>query len=155
MNLEYGAKDNILYINDKEVVIDLSKPDDFEYRLIIDKKELISFLNENDLDIVWLVYGFKITYENWSHDYDKQLYLEGIYCLDENYELIGNLTYDHYNKPYVGNKKTKKVHLNSCRHIQSLNKENTDEFRTINDAIKEGFKPCKKCLSNCIKNINI
>lgn len=155
MNLEYGAKDNILYINDKEVVIDLSKPDDFEYRLIIDKKELISFLNENDLDIVWLVYGFKITYENWSHDYDKQLYLEGIYCLDENYELTGYLTYNHYNKPYVGNKKTKKVHLNSCRHIQSLNKENTDEFRTINDAIKEGFKPCKKCLSNFIKNINM
>ena len=148
MNLEYGEKDNILYSNDKEAIIDLSDTDNFEYRLIINEKELISFLDENDLDIIWLVYGFKITYKNWSHDYDKQLYIEGVYYLNKNNELTGDITYNHYNKHYVANKKTKKVHLKSCRHVKSVNKKNAQEFTTFKDAIKEGFKPCTKCLSS-------
>ena len=69
MNLEYGEKDNILYSNDKEAIIDLSDTDNFEYRLIINEKELISFLDENDLDIIWLVYGFKITYKKITPKY--------------------------------------------------------------------------------------
>jgi hypothetical protein len=148
MKLGYGEKTNILYSNDKEVIIDLSNKDIFEYRFIVEKKALVSFLEENNLDIIWLVYGSKITYENWSHDYDKQLYIEGVYYLNENNGLIGNVTYNHYKKHYVANKKTKKVHLNSCKHIKSINKENMKEFRTLKDALKESFKPCIKCLSH-------
>ena len=148
MNLKYGEKDNVLYSNDKEVIIDLSDTDNFEYLLIINEEELISFLDENDLDIIWLVYGFKITYENWSHDYDKQLYIEGVYYLNENNELTGDVTYNHYNKHYVANKKTNRVHLKSCRYVKTLNKKNAQEFTAFKDALQEGFKPCTKCLSS-------
>lgn len=148
MNLKYGEKDNVLYSHGKEAIIDLSDTNNFEYRLIINEEELISFLDENDLDILWLVHGFKITYENGSHDYDKQLYIEGVYYLNKNNELTGDITYNHYDKHYVANKKTKKVHLKSCRHVKSLNKENAQEFTTLKDALQKGFKPCTKCLSS-------
>lgn len=148
MNLEYGDNDNVLYSNDTELMIDLSNGDNFEYNLIINKKELLSFLNKNNLDIIWLIHGFKITYENWSHNYDKQLYIEGIYYLNANYKLVGNLTYNHYENHYIANKKTKIIHLNSCKYVKSIKKENiNEEFVKVDDAINEGFKPCSKCLS--------
>ena len=147
MNLEYGDNDNVLYSNDTELMIDLSNGDNFEYNLIINKKELLSFLNKNNLDIIWLIHGFKITYENWSHNYDKQLYIEGIYYLNANYKLVGNLTYNHYENHYIANKKTKITHLNSCKYVKSIKKENiNEEFVKVDDAINEGFKPCSKCL---------
>lgn len=148
MGLEYGDKDNVLYSNDKEVIIDLSNKDIYEYRLIIDKEKLLSFLNENNLDIIWLVHGFKITYENFSQNYDKQLYIEGVYYLNENYDLVGNLTYNHYEKHYIANEKSKIIHLNYCRHVESIKKENIKEYVRVDDAINQCYKPCSKCLSN-------
>ncbi len=96
LNLEYGELDNVLYSNGEKTIVDLSNENEFEYLLIINKHELFSFLNENNLDIIWLISGAKITFENWVPDYDKKLYLRGIYYLNENGEVNGNLIYNHH-----------------------------------------------------------
>lgn len=151
MGLEYGEKDNVLYSNGVEIVVDLSNHDNFEYRLIINKKEFISFLNRNDFDILWLVSGAKITYENWAHDYDKELYLRGFYYWDDDYNVVGNINYNHFLNAYVGDKKSKKFHINYCSHVDSIEKEDIVEFKTIEDASNNGFNPCLKCITNTKK----
>lgn len=91
LKLEYGEKDNILYSSAGEkLIINLSDEERFEYRLLINKKAMISFLERNNLEIIWLVSGAKITYKNGNHDYDKKLNIQGIYYLN-NGNSTGNL----------------------------------------------------------------
>ncbi|MGN0105436.1 DUF4062 domain-containing protein [Methanobrevibacter ruminantium] len=148
LHLYYGEKDNVLYSQDgKEIVVDLSDDDIFELRLLIDKNEFLTFLNEKNLDILWLVSGAKITYVNGSHDYDKQLYLSGVYYLDNNRVIKGDLIYNHYSHSYVASKNSNKFHHYSCKFTKSITKNNLIEFKSIEDALNEGFIPCFNCMS--------
>lgn len=44
----------------------------------------------------------------------------------------------------------KVVHLEGCRHISNIRKENRESFININDAIKAGYRLCK-CCNPCVK----
>lgn len=47
------------------------------------------------------------------------------------------------NKVYIGNKKTKKFHLESCNSLPAEN--NRVYFDTPEEAIKSGYEPCGRC----------
>ena len=44
---------------------------------------------------------------------------------------------------YIGNKNTKKFHTLDCYNLPKL--ENQIEFESSEQAIKEGYSPCKNC----------
>jgi micrococcal nuclease len=46
---------------------------------------------------------------------------------------------------YVGNAKTKKFHLPTCRYVSSIKDAHIMRFAGRADAITEGFAPCKTC----------
>lgn len=152
LGLEYGKLSNVLYVGGNETVVDLSLKDNFEYMLIINKKELISFLNKNDLDMIWLISGAKITYDNWVHNYDKELYLKGFYYLNGNNEIEGVLNSNHHDSYFIANKKSKEFHLNYCPHVNSIEKHDEIEFKTIDDALNDGFNPCCDCMGDYLSN---
>ena len=45
----------------------------------------------------------------------------------------------------VGNKKTKKVHYSICSYAKKIDKKSLVKFKTVKDALKEGYHRC-----NCI-----
>lgn len=153
LNLKYGEKDNILYSNNcEEVIINLSNEEEFEYRLLINKKTMISFLEKNNLEIIWLISGAKITYINGVHDYSKELELQGIYHLNKN-NIIGTLDYYHI-REYYASKNSNIIHLNTCKFSKLISQNNLIHFKTIQDAIKNGFKPCPHCMNDYYLIIN-
>lgn len=44
---------------------------------------------------------------------------------------------------YIGNKKTKKFHLDSCHTLPNAN--NRVELSGREEAVNQGYKPCKNC----------
>lgn len=46
---------------------------------------------------------------------------------------------------YVGNSKTKKFHLNSCRYVDQISSDHKVYFGTRQAAINAGYVPCKVC----------
>ena len=44
---------------------------------------------------------------------------------------------------YIGNKNTKKFHTLDCYNLPKL--ENQIEFESSQQAVKEGYSPCKNC----------
>lgn len=148
LNLKYGEKDNILYSNIYEpVVINLSNSGEFIYQILIKKDKFISFLNDNNFDVIWLVSGKKLSYVDGSRNFEKDLYLNGIYQLI-NEEISGKLNHNHYSHNYIATKETNKVHLNSCEFVEDLCEKYCLGFDTIKDALNEGFNLCSKCMSN-------
>ena len=151
LNLKYGEKDNVLYSDGEPAVIDLSSADEFIYQILINKKKFGSFLDKNDLDIIWLVSGKKLSYINGSRDFNKDLYLNGIYQLIDD-EISGRLEATHYSYKYIANKETNEVHLNSCEFVEEISKECGVGFDTVKDAIAKGFNLCSECMLNFHKN---
>ncbi|ABS59929.1 thermonuclease family protein [Fervidobacterium nodosum] len=47
--------------------------------------------------------------------------------------------------PYVGNVKTKVFHNSSCRYVKEMDEENKVYFKTREEAIDSGYRPCKVC----------
>lgn len=47
----------------------------------------------------------------------------------------------------VGNSKTKKVHYSVCAHAKKLNEKSAVKFKTIKDALKQGYNRCS-CIFN-------
>ena len=50
-------------------------------------------------------------------------------------------------KKFVGDKKTKKVHMPQCRFVKMIDIDNRVFFERLKDAIDMGYKPCEVCLS--------
>lgn len=48
-------------------------------------------------------------------------------------------------KKYVGNKNTKKFHLNTCSYANEISSSNKIYFNSRQDAINQGYIPCKVC----------
>ena len=46
---------------------------------------------------------------------------------------------------YIGNSNTGKFHESSCRWGQSISEHNKVSFKNRNDAISQGYQPCKVC----------
>ena len=46
---------------------------------------------------------------------------------------------------YIGNKNSKKLHYADCSSVGSMKESNKVEFESREDAIAQGYEPCKKC----------
>ncbi len=46
---------------------------------------------------------------------------------------------------FVGNKKSKKYHLTSCKSVPKIKPENIMGFNSSTNAQDAGYKPCKMC----------
>jgi len=46
---------------------------------------------------------------------------------------------------YVGNSKSMKFHVGSCRWVSAMSASNKVKFKTRKAAIKAGYVPCKVC----------
>lgn len=46
---------------------------------------------------------------------------------------------------FVGNSKTMKFHIETCRTIKKMNNANRVKIATREQAIKSGYVPCKVC----------
>ena len=55
-------------------------------------------------------------------------------------------TYD-----FIGNKKSKVYHKNTCWHIKQMNNDNIVYFDSAYEAKKEGYEPCGHCKPNLVK----
>ena len=55
----------------------------------------------------------------------------------------GELTVD--NAPYIANKNTKKFHMADCPSVKEMKDSNKVPFATKDEALEEGYKPCKRC----------
>ena len=47
--------------------------------------------------------------------------------------------------PYVGNKNSKKFHYTWCSSVSDMKEKNKITFHSREEAIAEGYVPCKKC----------
>jgi hypothetical protein len=61
--------------------------------------------------------------------------------------IIGLTAFRHTSvgQVYWGSIKSNKFHYPSCKWIKKIKPENLVEFKTREDAIKAGYKPCKEC----------
>ena len=46
---------------------------------------------------------------------------------------------------YIGSWKGMKFHRIECRYAKEIEERNSEDFETRDEAIKDGFKPCKVC----------
>ncbi len=46
---------------------------------------------------------------------------------------------------YIGNKNSMKFHLPNCRAVSQMKEKNKVEFKTREEAIEHGYKPCGEC----------
>ena len=46
---------------------------------------------------------------------------------------------------YIGNKKSKRFHLPTCRSVEQMNEKNKIEFTSREEAIEGGYVPCGDC----------
>jgi len=46
---------------------------------------------------------------------------------------------------FVGNSKTMKFHIETCRTIKNMNDSNRVKIATKEQAVKSGYVPCKVC----------
>ncbi len=46
---------------------------------------------------------------------------------------------------YIGNKNSKKFHLDTCQSVSDMNENNKVIFNTRQDAVDKGYTPCKNC----------
>ena len=47
--------------------------------------------------------------------------------------------------PYVGNKNSKKFHHSWCSSVADIKEKNKVTFRSREEAVSAGYKPCKRC----------
>lgn len=59
--------------------------------------------------------------------------------------LIVTIAVVCYAASYVGNARTYKFHYAGCRYVRMMNSYNKVYFDDREDAIDEGFVPCKVC----------
>ena len=46
---------------------------------------------------------------------------------------------------YVGNKNSKIFHYNNCKWVDKMQFENQIVFNSRDEAVGNGYRPCKKC----------
>ena len=47
--------------------------------------------------------------------------------------------------PYIGNRNSKKLHYASCPSVDDMKDKNKVEFYSRDEAINQGYEPCKRC----------
>lgn len=47
--------------------------------------------------------------------------------------------------PYIGNKNSKKLHYADCSSVDDMKEKNKVEFYSRDEAINQGYEPCKRC----------
>ena len=47
--------------------------------------------------------------------------------------------------PYIGNKNSKKLHYAECSSVDDMKEKNKVEFYSRDEAINQGYEPCKRC----------
>lgn len=77
MELHYASLDGEFKNNDGKIIV---RNIDFK-NLIINKEELMSFLEKNNLDVFWTLTGEKLSYKSNDYDNNYWKYLSGIYYL--------------------------------------------------------------------------
>lgn len=86
MKLQYAPIDGTLKNSDNEIVVINSKP----RSVLIRKRDLIRFLEENDLDIIWTLLGEKMSFDMNQRQDSYFAVPCGVYYLD-NGKLMGEL----------------------------------------------------------------
>lgn len=77
MELNYASLDGEFNNNDGKIIVR-----NIDYKnLIINKEELMSFLEKNNLDVFWTLTGEKLSYKSNDYDNNYWKYLSGIYYL--------------------------------------------------------------------------
>jgi len=51
----------------------------------------------------------------------------------------------HTETQYIGNKKSKRFHLLTCRSVTQMSEKNKIEFSSREEAIENGYSPCGDC----------
>ena len=80
MKLKYTTFDCGLSLDEGKTIVINTKPDS----VLIRKKELINFLDQNDLDIIWTLVGEKFLYIKNKQEEWYLAELEGLFYLEEN-----------------------------------------------------------------------
>jgi hypothetical protein len=62
--------------------------------LLVRKDRFLSFLDENDLALVWTVNGEKMITEGGDVIFNKRMDISGAYTLDENYSPVGEMSFE-------------------------------------------------------------
>ena len=52
---------------------------------------------------------------------------------------------DGSTNPYVANRNSELFHHPDCQSVKRINAENITAFSSIEQAMEEGFKPCRLC----------
>lgn len=47
--------------------------------------------------------------------------------------------------PYIGNRNTRKLHEASCSSVEDMKDRNKVDFATKEEALEDGYEPCKRC----------
>lgn len=55
--------------------------------------------------------------------------------------------WEEKDEKYVGNRRSRRFHLETCPYGSKISKKNKMLFSSQWDAFREGFSPCKKCIS--------
>tara|TARA_R110001583_G_scaffold192614_1_gene359327 strand:- start:35330 stop:40033 length:4704 start_codon:yes stop_codon:yes gene_type:complete len=77
MELHYASLDGEFKNNDGKIIV---RNIDFK-NLIVNKKEFISFLEKNNLDVFWTLTGEKLSFKSNDYENNYWKYLSGIYYL--------------------------------------------------------------------------
>ena len=84
------------------------------------------------------IYNKQITSDNTEEN--NKDYIDNSNNLEKEEQQI---KYEELEVHYIGNKNTKKFHSLDCYNLPKL--ENQIEFESPEQAIKEGYSPCKNC----------
>lgn len=97
----------------------------------------------------------KIIFEKGDYHYHVKPsangFKNGIYIpvQDVNKTITSNIYHSEENR--VASKKSDKYHLPSCPYIRHIKEENIVIFEDPEDAVSNGYKPCKRCKSEAIQ----
>jgi hypothetical protein len=89
LNLRYSKKDGDLVDKDGNVVVTTGPNNEIT---LIRRDLLLKYLNENDLDIVWMLLGEKQAKTNDDRDRYSINTINGVVCLSDENELTGGIT---------------------------------------------------------------
>lgn len=66
----------------------------------------------------------------------------GVPAEDEQAAIVPDETIE---APYIGNRNSKKLHYADCPSVDDMKDKNKVEFYSRDEAINQGYEPCKRC----------
>ena len=130
----------------KEVGIDIddSKHNDKYGRtlavVIVDGKNVNEMLLKEGLAEVMYMPPSEFYPYNWA---DSNTHIDTTHSSHSTEKNTGDSSTDSGN--YVGNSNSGKFHKSSCTSVNKMSEGNKVFFSSRNDAINQGYEPCKKC----------